>query len=436
MNPRILIAVHGYPPAAGGGAELRAARTAALLARRGLEMRAFAFGSHAAGPLRWDDADEDGVIVRRLNGDPAAGQDPFEASYDSQEIGRALQLALREWRPHLVYLFSGYLMSSSVVRAAHEAGIPVAVNLTDYWWFCHRINLMLGGGSPCPAPSLAGCARCLAESRRRWRLPAAVWPAAARAFWAAAPRARVLDRPLGIDRIRRRAEVLSQTIREVRALISPSRHLADFYARQGIDPGRLHVIRQGVRIEQRVPRVAAAEMRFVFAGQVKAHKGIQTLLDAWSMLTGPRPRRLTIYGSAAGEEAFGARIRKRVADADGVEWPGVYAPGGVWQVLAEADAVVVPSLCLENSPNIVLEAQATGVPVVGSNHGGVAELVRHDHDGLLFPAGSAVGLARALQRLLDEPGLAPRLSRDGPPPRSTEAEVDETLRVLGRFLPG
>ena len=199
MTPRLLICVHGYPPAASAGAELRAARTATLLSRRGMGVRALAFDSFGAGPFRRDDAVQDGVTVRRLSGDPAMGQDAFEASYDSRAVGQELLSLIGEWRPHLVYLFSGYLMSSSVVRAARSAGIPVAVNLTDCWWLCHRVNLTLPSGARCTGPSIAGCARCLAEARRRWRLPAAACPALARAFWGAAPRVPLVRRGLGVD---------------------------------------------------------------------------------------------------------------------------------------------------------------------------------------------------------------------------------------------
>jgi len=436
MTPRLLVCVHGYPPQASAGAELRAARTASSLAARGLDVCALAFGSRQAGALRRHDQVQDGVRVRRLSGDPVMGQEPFEASYDNRAIGQAVRNALAEWQPHLVYLFSGYLMSSSVVAAARDSGTPAVVNLTDYWWLCHRITLLLNDGSRCAGPSESGCARCLAESRRRWRLPAAAAPALARAFWGAATRVPFCQRGLGVGRVRRRADVLSRSMRDVSAFISPSQYLAGFYVEHGADPGRMHVVRQGVEVGKRQPRIPSEELRFVFAGQVKAHKGVAVLLDAWSMLTGPRPRRLILYGSAAGEEPFGDRVQARVARLPGVEWRGTYGPGEVWRALAGADAVIAPSLWVENSPNIILEAQASGAPVVGSDIGGVAELVRHDHDGLLFRTGDAAALARQLQRLLDDPGLADRLSRNVPPPRSTDTELDETMRVLGRFLPG
>ena len=142
MTHRILIVVHGYPPTARAGAEIHAWRSALGFAARGLDIRVLTFEKHAAGPIEWADSVQDGIPVRRLSGDIEWGQDPFQASYDNQAVALAMADLAAQWRPHLVYLFSGYLMSSAVVRVAADLGIPVVINLTDYWWFCHQINLL------------------------------------------------------------------------------------------------------------------------------------------------------------------------------------------------------------------------------------------------------------------------------------------------------
>jgi glycosyltransferase involved in cell wall biosynthesis len=61
--------------------------------------------------------------------------------------------------------------------------------------------------------------------------------------------------------------------------------------------------------------------------------------------------------------------------------------------------LVVPSRWYENSPNVILEAQAMGLPVVTADHGGMAEMVRHEVDGLLFEPDNTASLASALSRL-------------------------------------
>lgn len=81
-------------------------------------------------------------------------------------------------------------------------------------------------------------------------------------------------------------------------------------------------------------------------------------------------------------------------------------------VLAGLNVLVCPS---EDEPfgMIVLEALAAGTPVVASDSGGPPEILEHERSGLLFRTGNADALGEAVLRLLDDPGLAPRLAAEG-----------------------
>ena len=73
------------------------------------------------------------------------------------------------------------------------------------------------------------------------------------------------------------------------------------------------------------------------------------------------------------------------------------------EVLAQADAVAVPSTRPDPLPNSAIEALAAGRAVVAANHGGLPEIVTHDKTGLLVPPGDPAALAAALRRLADDP---------------------------------
>jgi glycosyltransferase involved in cell wall biosynthesis len=152
-------------------------------------------------------------------------------------------------------------------------------------------------------------------------------------------------------------------------------------------------------------------IRVGYLGQVKYHKGVDLLLEAWGKLHGSRPRRLAIYGADRGEEKYGKRIQSRIEHLEEVYWNGAFQGKKAGEVLNELDVLVVPSRYPENSPNVILEAQAAGIPVIGSNLGGIPELVRHDVNGLLFEPNNPADLAKQLQRVLDEHDLLPRLAR-------------------------
>lgn len=427
---RILIAVHGYPPTHNGGAERRAQRTAQALAALGHSVRVLCVETlegPTPGIYREDDYDQT-VLVRRLFCNFSAEKDPFQLSYDNPYIGHTLWELIREWQPDLIHLFSGYLMSASCVHTAYAASIPMVISLTDYWWLCHRINLLRTDESRCGGPTPLGCARCHAESRRRYRLPAQALPAGADLIWATLERT-PMSRYLGLAEQQRRRETLAATLSQAAALIAPSQFLANVYRDHGVNPGMLHVIRQGVGLDTCPRRVPGDQLRVGYLGQVKAHKGVHTLIKAWSQLRGDRPRALRIYGSAQGAPAYADTINALLAQASDAAWLGELRGGETWQALADLDVLVMPVHWYENSPNIVLEAQAMGVPVVATALGGLTELVEHERNGLLVPPDDEAALTAALQRLLDEPDLLPRLRRDQLPFRTMDDEIADLIGV-------
>lgn len=424
---RILIVVHGYPPTHNGGAERRAERTVRSMVARGHDVRVVCGESvtESHTDIRWEDQIQDGALVRRLFFNPSEHPDAFQMSYDNPQTAAVVEDVLREWQPDILHLFSGYLMSASVVRVARKHNVAVVVSLTDYWWLCHRINLIRTNGTRCSGPTPIDCTRCYAESYRRYRLPARAFPQGSDVFWWAADTFPILGERLGMRTQIQRLKTLIQTLRSADALIAPSQYLANFYIRYGIDPARIRVWRQGVQIDHCLLRTPDSSLRFGFIGQMKHHKGVHLLLDAWSRLQGHQSRRLTLYGSDMGEDTYGQRLRQAIQQLDNVTWAGQFRGAEVWRVLAELDVLVMPSRWVENSPNSILEAQAVGIPIVGTNLGGIAELVQHEQNGLLFEVDNADDLARQMQRLLHEPDLLQRLRHTEVPFRTVDDEMDQ-----------
>jgi glycosyltransferase involved in cell wall biosynthesis len=98
--------------------------------------------------------------------------------------------------------------------------------------------------------------------------------------------------------------------------------------------------------------------------------------------------------------------------------------------LAEYDLVAVPSQWMETGPLVVLEAFAAGVPVIGSNLGGIADKVRDDIDGILVrPYDSVAVWAEALRACATDADRLHRLRTGVRPPRSMTAVAAEMDRV-------
>jgi glycogen(starch) synthase len=73
------------------------------------------------------------------------------------------------------------------------------------------------------------------------------------------------------------------------------------------------------------------------------------------------------------------------------------------------DALMVPSVSPDPCPRVVIEAMALGTPVIGTDHGGIPEVIEHEASGLLVPPGDSGALAAAVVRLMDDDLLRRRI---------------------------
>jgi glycosyltransferase involved in cell wall biosynthesis len=168
-------------------------------------------------------------------------------------------------------------------------------------------------------------------------------------------------------------------------------------------PAQLHVVHNGVdpspwiSASRPAPRLASGGSRVVMVGRLQAPKDPFTLIRAWAQV--PEPHRLALVGDGPLQPSVAALIDE-LGLAERVTLLGARAD--VPAILAEADLFV---LCTtrEGLPLAVIEAMMSGLPVVASDVGAVAEAVRDGETGLLVPAGDAAALASALRTLLDDP---------------------------------
>jgi glycosyltransferase involved in cell wall biosynthesis len=141
----------------------------------------------------------------------------------------------------------------------------------------------------------------------------------------------------------------------------------------------------------------------LYAGRLASEKNIGTLIDAFARLRGRSPS--TLRMALVGDGPLAGSLR--ALHLPGVVLPGMKVGEDLARWYASADVFAFPSLS-ETFGNVVLEALASGVPVVAYDCPGVNEQVTHDEQGLLVPVGQ--DLAEALGRLIDNPGQRRRLA--------------------------
>jgi glycosyltransferase involved in cell wall biosynthesis len=104
------------------------------------------------------------------------------------------------------------------------------------------------------------------------------------------------------------------------------------------------------------------------------------------------------------------------------------------EALAGFDILAIPSQWLETGPIVALEAQAMGIPVLGSNLGGIAELVRHGIDGWLVPAKDVQAWAEAIATLAKDTDLLAFLRKGIQPVRTMDTVASEMVGLYKEIL--
>ena len=139
-------------------------------------------------------------------------------------------------------------------------------------------------------------------------------------------------------------------------------------------------------------------------------KGLDNLLLAAPRVLEQHPNARFLLAGNGEERARLTALRDRLRLGDRVEFLGHV--DDVPSLLAASDILCHPSLA-EGLPNAIVEAMASGAPVIASDVGGIAEAVEHERTGLLIPPHDVPSIAAALGRLLESPALRERLATNG-----------------------
>ena len=139
---------------------------------------------------------------------------------------------------------------------------------------------------------------------------------------------------------------------------------------------------------------------FLFVGRLSVEKGVQTLASAADLLPDAQLR-------VAGDGPESALLD----GANGITRLGSLPGEVVRQEMNRAMALVIPSIWYENFPRTIVEAFATGLPVIASRIGALADLVRDGETGLLFEPGNPHDLAEKMTWALVNPGAMADMGR-------------------------
>lgn len=377
---KVLLVCHGYPPVGVAGVERLSAQTAAALSERGHEVTVLTRQpSDSPATFALQREIRDGITVISIVG-AGSGVDRFPSQGPTLE--RIFERILVELTPDAVLATHLLHHSPGYVDVAHRWKIPIVLELHDFFALCPRLHLQRRSGELCDGPEAGmACARhCYGDQTE----PELRWALRSRSF---------------ADAVRAADEVLG-----------PSRFLADAFSDLRGPDRPIRIVENAVAPLSAVLRDDPdpdGPLRLASIGVTVEHKGFQVVVEALRLASLPRAS-YTVLGVAL--PPLAKELHAAAGEVDGLELRlfNGFSPSHLPVLLAESDALVVPSLVAETYSISAREGFACGLPLIASRIGALPEAIREGKNGWLFEPGDAVELAELLRRLDQDRSLLRR----------------------------
>lgn len=174
----------------------------------------------------------------------------------------------------------------------------------------------------------------------------------------------------------------------------------------------------------------ASEPVFLFIGRMLRSKGVGDLVEAAGRLrTEGRHLRVELLGPTdSNPDALDEATLRGWQDRGFLRWHGATRDVRPW--LRNCHVMVLPTRLREGIPRTILEAMASGRPVITSDAPGCGETIAHGRSGLVVPAGDVTALADAMRSFLDDPTLAPRMGAEARRQVCARHDVHDINRLL------
>ncbi len=422
---KVVQVVHDFLPNHPGGTEIHAWQLSRALMARGVEVTVLATersedeeqGSHR-------DFEVGGVPVREVVWNDAFSD--FAEREREPVTGEALSAALADLAPDVVHFHHTAHWGADALRRAQESGAAVIATLHDYYALCLRSTFLQPGGVRCDTAVPSVCASCIPP-----------WPVEPTRYGLEEGQ----EKAARVSAVGARQGFTLAALDHADLLISPSRTLRDVYAVHGVSRDRVAVVPHGlppaVESEGIAPRPDGDRLVCGFLGLINEPKGADLLVRAFQDPALAAVARCEMWGvvdwfpdyvASLVELGAGGPAVASGSEEDTVALMGPYEPDQASAVLARFDLLVIPSIWLENAPLTILEAYRSGLPVVASDLGGMAESVEDGRSGWTFAVGDAGALGALLARLADDRDEVARCSAGVPAVRSMDdlaAEIED-----------
>jgi len=402
---KILKIIHGYPPLYNAGSEVYSQTLCHGLVNNGHEVHVFTREENPFADdysIRVTQDSLDNRVKLHLVNIPG---EKHRYRYSHPEFDETFAGFLEHLSPDIVHVGHLNHLSATLITKIKKAKIPIVYTLHDYWLMCPRGQFIQRNSknelwAVCKGQENQKCAeKCYSG------------------YFSGLDSLKAFDSSYWNQWVATRMDTMRMICNQVDHFIAPSKYLYKRFLEEfTISQEKMSYVDYGFDLPRLQNRNRKQEKLFTF-GYIGTHipaKGIQHLIPAFAKT---KNSRLRIWGRPRDQntqalKAIVNALPKEVSE--NVEWISEYKNENiVADVFNQVDAIVTPSIWVENSPLVIHEALQARVPVLTADIGGMAEHIQHEVNGLLFNHRDIESLTKQMQRLIDNPSWASQLGSKG-----------------------
>ena len=443
---KVLLTVHQFLPDYSSGTEILTLSTARQLREFGHEVVIF-----TGHPAKYDYDDDhrfdnylyDDFMVYRFNHAhvPMGGQkNVVEIEYNNKLVAKEFRKIVRSVKPDVVHFFHLGRLSGSLIDTCLELSVPTVYTPTDFWFICPTCQLRKFDDSACLGPDRFST-NCLLHIVHQ-NQPKAIYdkvkilPKSVLSLFVAACHLGMFKHtwygPLVQAMYRRRA-FLRQRLSFLNKVLAPTKLMQNLLVENGMPKSKIQYCPFGIEFEESTLKDDNKDehsntLRIGFIGTLYQHKGAHILVQAIKNLD-KRDLELKIYGKMNDFPDYVEKLLKIAEGDERISFLGTFPNSQINEIFAGIDVLVVPSVWYENTPLVIYSAQACRCPVIATDLGGMSEVIRHGHNGLLFKKGDVSALSALIRRLIDEKDLLKQLQSNSIIPKTSEMYAKEISNV-------
>ena len=450
----VLMVTIGYPPLQVGGTEIYVQGLVEALKEKGVRSSVVyveAFADDDGPDFELRQCADDGTTIYSIGVNTTRHKLEF-TMFDE----RLRRLLLREFHslieqldPDLIHVHPLQLgIESYLIEDLNRAGRKVVLTYHSTTTTCARGDLIYMGRSVCDGlVTQARCTQCLYH----WKTvpeSIAVGIAHLPTSWLRPLHSRLgppwtklrsfISIPLTIEE---RRNAWRRSTENASKIVAVCNWVRETIIKNDVSADKVVFSRHGVRPGSSPPSSnRRGTARFGYLGRISPEKGIDLLVDtltalspeldfefefcssSFKLVVQPDDLKLVAEIRALAQKDRRIKILDNVQDED------------LRSVLANWDAMVVPSRWLESGPQVVYESFAVQTPIIGSRLGGIAELVSDGETGLLFEAGNRTALTNILIECANTPTRLRELRANIQPVRTTQEVADDMFALYTSLI--